>query len=182
MSSAQVSTKQTKQTKNTKQTKVAKKDDVEVIAPNTVEVNLKQVAPAETEINSEPKKRARKKTAKQEVVEAVNDSEGEVAESSHESTPEPEETYESYEDVRRRSMSFLYDIESKYSNKNILIVTHGSPVWQMFSEVNGLTTEESLGIVKSEKNFNYLILKDTNFREFTLLLDRSPLYFLLNRP
>ncbi len=63
---------------------------------------------------------------------------------------------ESYEDVRRRSMSFLYDTESKYIGKNILIVTHGSPVWQMFSEVNMLSTEESLGLVKSNKNFNYL--------------------------
>ena len=63
---------------------------------------------------------------------------------------------ESYEDVRRRSMSVLYDIENNYSNKNILIVTHGSPVWQMFSEVNGLSTEESLGIVSTDKNFNYL--------------------------
>jgi len=63
---------------------------------------------------------------------------------------------ESYEDVRRRSMSFLYDIETKYNNKNIVIVTHGSPVWQMFSEVNGLSTEESLGIVSSEKSFNYI--------------------------
>ncbi len=63
---------------------------------------------------------------------------------------------ESYEDVRRRSMSFLYDIENKYAGKNILIVTHGSPVWQMFSEVNMLSTEESLGLVKSNKNFNYL--------------------------
>jgi isoleucyl-tRNA synthetase len=63
---------------------------------------------------------------------------------------------ESYEDVRRRSMSVLYDIENKYSNKNILIITHGSPVWQMFSEVNGLSVEESLGIISTDKNFNYL--------------------------
>ncbi len=69
---------------------------------------------------------------------------------------EAPEGNESYEDVRRRSMSFLYDTESKYANKNILIVTHGSPVWQMFSEVNMLSTEESLGLVKSNKNFNYL--------------------------
>ncbi len=63
---------------------------------------------------------------------------------------------ESYEDVRRRSMSFLYDIETKYNNKNIIVITHGSPVWQMFSEVNMLSTEESLGVVKNEKNFNYI--------------------------
>jgi isoleucyl-tRNA synthetase len=69
---------------------------------------------------------------------------------------EAPEGNESYEDVRRRSMSFLYDIENKYVGKNILIITHGSPVWQMFSEVNGLNTEESLGLVSTNKNFNYL--------------------------
>ena len=89
---------------------------------------------------------------------------------------------ESYEDVRRRSMSFLYDIESKYSNKNILIVTHGSPVWQMFSEVNGLTTEESLGIVKSEKNFNYLNNGEFVLLPFVPLPHNSNYKFDLHRP
>jgi len=63
---------------------------------------------------------------------------------------------ESYEDVRRRSMSLLYDIEKKYSGKNILIVTHGSPVWLMFSQVNNLSIKETLGLIKTDKNFNYL--------------------------
>ena len=63
---------------------------------------------------------------------------------------------ESYEDVRRRSMSVLYDIEKKYHGKNILIVTHGSPVWLMFSEVNCLNTAESLGIIAVENGFCYL--------------------------
>jgi hypothetical protein len=91
MSSAQVSTKQTKTTKSTK---TSKKDNVEVIAPNTVEVSLKQTV----ETKPEPKKKG-KKAAKQEVVEAIVESEGEVAESSHESTQEPEETFDSFEDV-----------------------------------------------------------------------------------
>jgi isoleucyl-tRNA synthetase len=63
---------------------------------------------------------------------------------------------ESYEDVRRRAMSFLYDIESKYLGKNILIITHGSLVWLMFSESNRLSIGESLGIIKVDKTFNYL--------------------------
>ncbi|MBK5215366.1 MAG: class I tRNA ligase family protein [Candidatus Pacebacteria bacterium] len=63
---------------------------------------------------------------------------------------------ESYEDVRRRSMSFLYEIEKTYSGKNILIITHSSPIWQMFSEINGLSTGESLGIVATDKGFDYI--------------------------
>lgn len=63
---------------------------------------------------------------------------------------------ECYEDVRRRSMSFLYEIEKKYSGKNILIVTHGGPSWLMASDINNLTIEETLGLVTKDKTFNYL--------------------------
>ena len=89
--------------------------------------------------------------------------EGKKWEEYHEAFPKTVENFnctregnESYEDVRRRSMSVLYDIEKKYSGKNILIITHGSPAWLMFSEVNGLSTEESLDIITCNKNFNYL--------------------------
>ena len=41
-------------------------------------------------------------------------------------------------------------------NKNILIVTHGSPVWQMFSDVNSLNVKESMGLVEKNKSLNYL--------------------------
>ncbi len=34
-------------------------------------------------------------------------------------------------DVRRRMGAFLFDIESRYCNKNILIVSHGSPLWTL---------------------------------------------------
>ncbi len=34
---------------------------------------------------------------------------------------------ESYSDVLKRSGEFMYDLEQKYSGKNILIVTHGAP-------------------------------------------------------
>jgi isoleucyl-tRNA synthetase len=89
---------------------------------------------------------------------------------------------ESYEDVRRRSMSFLYDIEKKYEDKNILVVTHGSPVWQMFSDVNMLSTEESLGIVKNEKNFNYVSNGDFIELPFVPLPHTGDYKFDLHRP
>ncbi len=44
--------------------------------------------------------------------------------------PEGEETVP---DVRKRISGFLYDIESKYQNKNILIVSHESPIKLAFS-------------------------------------------------
>jgi isoleucyl-tRNA synthetase len=36
---------------------------------------------------------------------------------------------ESYTEVRTRVGEFLFDIESRYTGKNILIVTHGTPAW-----------------------------------------------------
>ena len=63
---------------------------------------------------------------------------------------------ESYDDVRRRCMDFLYDIENKYTGKNILIITHGGPVWLMFSDVNNLSVKETLGLVSTNRDFNYL--------------------------
>ena len=63
---------------------------------------------------------------------------------------------ESYENVRRRSMSFLYDIEKSYSGKNVLIITHGSPVWLMYAGVNNLSIEKTLDLVGPEKSYNYL--------------------------
>ncbi|MFZ2150071.1 MAG: class I tRNA ligase family protein [Minisyncoccia bacterium] len=39
---------------------------------------------------------------------------------------------ESLKDVGERTASLLYEIENKFSGKNILIVTHGGPAWLLF--------------------------------------------------
>ncbi|QQR50483.1 class I tRNA ligase family protein [Candidatus Nomurabacteria bacterium] len=39
---------------------------------------------------------------------------------------------ESLQDVGRRTGKVLYDLEKTYTNKNILIVTHGGPAWALF--------------------------------------------------
>jgi len=44
---------------------------------------------------------------------------------------------ESLADVRRRMGEFLYELENKYKDKNILIVTHGGPAWLLYV-VSGL--------------------------------------------
>ena len=38
---------------------------------------------------------------------------------------------ESYNDVRRRMGEFLFDIEQRYTGKNILVVSHEGPLWLM---------------------------------------------------
>jgi isoleucyl-tRNA synthetase len=47
-------------------------------------------------------------------------------------------------DVKKRVSEFLYDIESKYKNKKILIITHGDPAWMMNATSRGMTNEQSV--------------------------------------
>ena len=67
-----------------------------------------------------------------------------------------EEGNESYQDVKNRCMDFLYECESKYQNKNILVITHGAPAWLMVSGVRGLTAQASLDLITEKKDFHYL--------------------------
>jgi isoleucyl-tRNA synthetase len=46
---------------------------------------------------------------------------------------------ENYSDIRKRVGEFIYDIEEKYSGKNILIVTHDAPLWALKSVASGRT-------------------------------------------
>jgi isoleucyl-tRNA synthetase len=49
---------------------------------------------------------------------------------------------ENYRDVKKRVMDVLYDLENKYSEKNILIVSHGSPVLNMILGAQGILEQE----------------------------------------
>lgn len=51
---------------------------------------------------------------------------------------------ENYADIRKRVMEFLLEIDEKYKNKNILIVSHGLPLLLLFSSAQGLTEQEML--------------------------------------
>ena len=89
---------------------------------------------------------------------------------------------ESYENVRRRSMSFLYDIEKNYSGKNVLIITHGSPVWLMYAGVNNLSIEKTLDLVGPKKSYNYLDNAEAVSLPFVPLPHNSNYEFDLHRP
>jgi len=49
---------------------------------------------------------------------------------------------ESWNNVLKRVKNFLEEIEEKYKNKNILIVSHGDPIWLMASYLRGYTEEK----------------------------------------
>lgn len=51
---------------------------------------------------------------------------------------------ESWNDVKRRMLSFIKEIDKKYKNKNILIISHGDPLWLLEGAIKGLTNEKLL--------------------------------------
>ncbi len=51
---------------------------------------------------------------------------------------------ESWTDVRLRLMDFMTEMESKYRNKKILIVSHGDPLWLLNAVGNGSTAAQIL--------------------------------------
>lgn len=51
---------------------------------------------------------------------------------------------ESWEDVRRRVGTFLYEFDAKHENETVLVVTHGTPFRMMVAASNGMTIREYL--------------------------------------
>lgn len=63
---------------------------------------------------------------------------------------------ESYRDVRARTMSVLFDLENKYKDKKILIITHGGPAWLAIAGSLMLDIEHTLTLIRNKKDFRYL--------------------------
>jgi len=51
---------------------------------------------------------------------------------------------ESWNDAKERMINFLKEIDKKYKNKKILIVSHGDPLWLLEGAVKGLDNEQLL--------------------------------------
>ena len=60
---------------------------------------------------------------------------------------------ESFNDLRKRMGEFLYDVEKKYSSKNILIVSHGDPIWMLCSVAKGLNEKEATIVRENKGDF-----------------------------
>lgn len=68
---------------------------------------------------------------------------------------------ESWSDCKKRIVSFIKEIDKKYKNKNILIISHGDPLWLLAGAIKGLTNEKLL----KEKHKN-LFLEVGEFKKF----------------
>ncbi|MFA5937032.1 MAG: class I tRNA ligase family protein [Candidatus Paceibacterota bacterium] len=69
---------------------------------------------------------------------------------------------ESCKDVKFRMIDFLYEIEKKYKNKNILIVTHEGPIRMLFAGIYGWNDDETLKQLKNKISH----LKNAEIKEF----------------
>jgi isoleucyl-tRNA synthetase len=71
----------------------------------------------------------------------------------------PPEKGETYNEVKLRVINFIENLESKYKGKNILIVSHGGPLWFLQSAVKGLTNKEIVDL------YSDLIPRNDEIRE-----------------
>ncbi len=87
---------------------------------------------------------------------------------------------ETYNEIKKRVGGLVYDLEKKYKNKNILIVSHDTPIWMLHSLSLGLGEKETLSIRGEEEDFS------TNAQIFDLdykILPRNKSFDLdLHRP
>jgi len=51
---------------------------------------------------------------------------------------------ESLSDVKKRLMEFIRDLENKYRGKNIVIVSHGDPLWLLYGILKGFSQQKML--------------------------------------
>lgn len=60
---------------------------------------------------------------------------------------------ESWNDVKKRVVDFIQDIDKKYENRSILIVSHGDPLWLLEGAVKGLSVKKYLSQVFINKDY-----------------------------
>ncbi|MCL5004345.1 MAG: class I tRNA ligase family protein [Patescibacteria group bacterium] len=58
---------------------------------------------------------------------------------------------ENFSQLKNRVSEFLYDIDKKYSNKNILIISHEASIWCMAAGAIGADVDGALEITKSKE-------------------------------
>jgi isoleucyl-tRNA synthetase len=70
---------------------------------------------------------------------------------------------ESYSDVLRRSAEFLYDIETKYAGKNILIISHGAVTRALSTVADGFSWKTLHAQTRSFANFDNAEIRQIDF-------------------
>ena len=76
---------------------------------------------------------------------------GEYFSSNEEKFIKPAPKGENLTDLKNRTADFIYDIEKKYSGKNILIISHEYPIWLLFVGAEGADAKKAIEM-KSKKD------------------------------
>ena len=63
------------------------------------------------------------------------------------------EAGETWNDCKKRIANVLDEIDKKYQDKNILVISHGDPLWLLNGAVNGLSNEELLRQIFVEQKY-----------------------------
>ena len=72
---------------------------------------------------------------------------------------------ENYTDIKKRMGDFLYDIENRYQGETILIVTHETPAWLLFSAAIGADKASSLAMRVSDRKTGGDFLKNAEVKK-----------------
>lgn len=59
---------------------------------------------------------------------------------------------ESWNDLKRRTKDFTRSVDKKYTNKNILIISHGDPLWILEGMIKDFNNQELLDEIFVKKN------------------------------
>ena len=70
---------------------------------------------------------------------------------------------ENYVDIKKRVGDFIYDLENKYSGKNILIVSHETPIFLLISACRGLDRKQSLELRGQNEFINNAEIMSVDF-------------------
>jgi len=73
---------------------------------------------------------------------------------------------ESYQDVKSRVVEFLFEIEEKYKDKKILIITHGGPAWLLSASTRMFDKTQTLELLANSKEFHYFENSEVQKLEF----------------
>lgn len=73
---------------------------------------------------------------------------------------------ENYNDVRARVMEFLYELDTKYSGKNILIASHGLPLFMIQATVDKLSDYEIAALPKRGEYFHTGEIREIAFAPY----------------
>jgi isoleucyl-tRNA synthetase len=63
------------------------------------------------------------------------------------------ETGETLTELKQRVGEFLYDIDTQYSNKNILIISHEYPIWMLHAVKDGLSQTQTIALKEYVEEF-----------------------------